>query len=290
MKFIPIDRKAESAHHARAIGLILLLLGTLSFLQNCTPPTNPVLNNPNDSLTGAFVAPEISLLAGADTPIDNSNWRQRRTVFRWSGNSTTGTYSFKLDTAEWSPWSQATGVEYESLDDDVHVFWVKGRHTNESNETEPQRRSFTIDLLPHPSFFIVPNIVRPKAGDRFSLYLRVKNINLLMTMTTVLSYSRNIFAVEAIEVLQNFMTKNLGTVVAITSLDPNAGRIEANLGIALGKPKGVQGTGDLLRFQCRALSAGIDSLRIKMDSTVVKDTTGISVRIAGYANGRVIVQ
>jgi len=262
----------------------------LSFLQNCSQPTNPVLNNPNDSLTGAFVAPEISLLDGADTPIDNSNWRQRRTVFGWSGNSTTAMYSFKLDTAEWSPWSETTGVEYESLDDDVHVFRVKGRHTNGSNETEPQRRSFTIDLLPHPSFFIVPNIVRPKVGDRFSLYLRVKNIGLLMTMTTMLSYSRNVFSVEAIEVLQTFMTKNHGTVVAITSLDPNAGRIEANLGIASGVPKGVQGTGDLLRLQCLAISPGIGSLSIKTDSTIVKDTSGVSVGIAGFANGSVIVQ
>lgn len=290
MKFIPIDKKEEITHHARAIGLIVSLLVTLSFLQKCSPPTNPVLNNPNDSLVGTYVAPKISLLDGVNTPIDNSNWRQRRTVFGWSGNSTTGTYSFKLDTAEWSPWSQATGVEYESLDDDVHVFRVKGRHTNGSNETEPQQRSFTIDLLPHPSFFIVPNLVRPKVGDRFSLYLRVKNIDLLMTMTTILSYSRNVFTVEAIEVLQTFMTKNHGTVVAITSLDPDAGRIEANLGIALGVPKGVQGTGDLLRFQCLALSAGIDSLRIDMDSTIVKDTTGISVAIAGFANGSVIVQ
>lgn len=29
---------------------------------------------------------------------------------------------------------------------------------------------------------------------------------------------------------------------------------------------------------------------LEMDSTIVKDTTGISIRIAGYANGRVIVQ
>lgn len=169
----------------------------------------------------------------------------------------------------WSPWSQATGVEYESLDDDVHIFRVKGQHSNGSNETEPQRRSFTIGLLSHPSFFIVPNIVRPKVGDRLSLFPRVKNIDMLMTMRTMLSYSRNVFTVEAIEVLQTFMTKNHGTVVAITSLDPNAGRIEANLG-AVGVPKGVQGAGDLLRLQCRALSDGIDSLRIEMDSTIVK--------------------
>jgi hypothetical protein len=73
-------------------------------------------------------------------------------------------------------------------------------------------------------------------------------------------------------------------------LDPNAGRIEANLGIASGVPKGVQGTGDLLRLQCLAISPGIGSLSIKTDSTIVKDTSGVSVGIAGFANGSVIVQ
>lgn len=65
MKFISIDKKEETSHHARAIGLIVSLLVTLSFLKNCSQPTNPVLNNPNnpkDSLAGTFIAPEISLL------------------------------------------------------------------------------------------------------------------------------------------------------------------------------------------------------------------------------------
>jgi len=261
----------------------------LSLLQDCTPPTDPVLNNPNDPQSQTFTEPGLFL--ANEGPADGTiGWPVRKTAFSWTGNSVTALYSYKLDTAAWSHWSVATRVEYESLDDDVHKFEVKGQHTNGSNETGTFSRSFTIDLLPHPSFFIVPNLVRPKVGDRFSLYLRVKDINVLMTMRTMLSYSRSAFTVEAIEVVETFVTKNRGTVVQLMSHDQSAGLIDVNLGIALGVPKGVQGTGNLLKFDCLALSAGEGSLMITTDSTVVRDTSGVSVNIAGFANGRVVVQ
>ena len=287
MNRIQPQRFRAILHDGFALCLILCLTAVLVLLQDCSQPSDPVFNNPNDSLAGTFTPPEITI---TQSPADGSTWPQRHTFFAWTGNSTAALYSFKLDSAAWSPWDAAKSVDFESLDDDVHVFQVKAQHTNASNETEPLRRTFTIDLLPHPSFFIVPNLTRPKVGDHFLLYLRVKNIDLLMTMSTALSYGGSIFTVDAVDVVEAFLEKNHGTIVAFTSNDQNAGRIDANLGVAVGVPKGVQGTGNLLRLTCRALSVGSDSLTIRMDSTVVRDTSNVPVSIAGYANGRVIVQ
>lgn len=279
-------RRNVSVQNLKTMGLLLALI-LLVLVQQCSQPTDPVFNNPNDSLTAAFVAPEMILTQG---PPEGLNWPVRRASFAWSGNTVTAMYSYKLDTAGWSPWSSSTSVEFESLDDDTHLFSVKGQHSNGSNETVPRQRTFIIDLLPHPSFFVVPNLTRPKMGNRFYLYLRVKNIDSLMTMRTVLRYSRNVFSVEDVVADGTFMTKNHGTIVPIISHDANAGMIDVNLGVALGSPKGIQGTGNLLRIQCLAIATGTDSLRILPDSTVVRDTSNVSVHIAGYANGIVVVQ
>ena len=271
-----------------ALCLTLCLVVAILLLQDCSPPNDPVFNNPNDSLAGTFTPPEISI---TQSPVDGSILKQRHVFFAWTGNSTTALYSYKLDSSAWSPWDTAKSVDYESLYDDLHVFQVKAQHTNGSNETVPLSRTFTIDILPSPSFFIAPNLTRPKVGDHFLLYLRVKNIDLLLAMSTVLSYSRTAFIVDSVW-LDAFLTKNHGDPVQILPLpqDLTGGRIEANLGVARGVPKGVQGTGNLLKFWCHAISSGTDSLTIKMDSTIVRDTSNVSVSIAGYENGRVIVQ
>ena len=287
MDHMVTQRSTKHVRDRLAAGLTLCLAVSLLLLQDCSQPADPVFNNPNDSLAGTFTPPEIFL---TQSPPEGSAWPQRQTSFGWNGNSTAAMYSYRLDSSAWSPWDSSKSVSYESLDDDVHLFQVKAQHTNGSNETAPLRRAFTIDLLPHPSFFIAPNLTRPKVGDHFLLYLRVKNVDLLMTMSTLLVYSRTSFTVDAVDVVDEFLTKNHGTIVAFTSNDQNAGRIDANLGVALGAPKGVQGTGNLLRITCHALARGSDSLTIRLDSTIVRDTSNVSVRINGYANGRVIVQ
>ncbi len=266
---------------ALAVGVLLL------FFSGCSSPTPPPLNNPNDPQSQAFVNPEATIVSG---PQDNSSINFRQVQFEWQGNSVSVLYSFKLDTAQWSPWKTDSAVTYESLDDDVHVFQVKSQHKNGESESAIQQRTFTVDILRSPAFSIVPNLTRTTAGSSFTLFLHVKNIPSLLAFRTVLQYDPSAIAVQSVEPDSSLMMKNGGTIVNLTDLNASAGFVNVNLAIALGSPKGTSGTGQLLRLQCVALKSGETFMTILPDSTVVRDTTNSSTVMNDFAPGRIVVQ
>jgi hypothetical protein len=275
--------------------LIAFLVGALSLFSECTPPTQPVFDNPMDTLAEGYIAPTVAIVGG---PTEGSVHHTRAFTFQWSGNKTAVAFSYKIDTLEWSQWSADTSVTFESLDDDYHTFLVKAQHKNGSNESNVDQRNFSVDVLQIPSLFLAQNLTRVKVGGSVRLILKIKEISSLLSMQSLIQYDKNRLEMEGVDTLNTFLSKNGGTVYSFPTHNAISGTIKTQFSIALsgspGMPKGTSGTGALMAFRFRTKATGDALVAIIQDSTEVHDTTTVNppgiVSIREFASARIVIR
>lgn len=271
--------------------IFVIVISTLS----CTPPNVPKninddFNNPNDPNSKNFVKPTVQIISG---PSEGVRLFTRTATFAWSGNNVAKMFSWRLDTSQWSDWSIDTTLILNYMDDDLHKFIVRARHENNvsiSDITDPLSiRNFTVDILQSPALFIVPNTIERNLQNQFYVVLRMKQVSSLLSAHVTLKYDKSKIQILS-AVADTFLARNYGQPVLIEDNNIVNGTIDLNFGVGLGNPKGVFGTGSLIKLRVKGVSAGATFISILQDSILVLDTLRQKIIIKQIDSCNVIIK
>jgi len=91
--------------------------------------------------------PETAIVAG---PADASYLGSTSVTFAWSGSDNAGgplTYSYRLDSEDWSPFSPSASQTFENLSQGLHSFYVRAMDQSGNQDPTPSQRNFVVDTV-----------------------------------------------------------------------------------------------------------------------------------------------
>ena len=259
--------------------LFLLILTVLS----CEPPAAPV-DNPNDPTTGT--KPSVEIVEG---PLDLIAIRS--TKFTWRGNITATKFSYRLRTDDpttntWSSWSIDSTITFESLDDDKFNFEVKAQSIVGS-ESEITKKTFSVDILSTPAIAIFPELSKVTKDSTFNLYFHAKDVRALLALHTVIKYDPTKLTIYSVDTVNYFVKKNNASFFAIID-SISTGRILVDMGVAMGAPKGLTGTGRILKLKCKKLVDELITVELLGSETAARDTSNTQINLKSFSNARIM--
>ncbi|MBI1925522.1 hypothetical protein HYR99_14870 [Candidatus Poribacteria bacterium] len=251
----------------------------------CKDGPEPIrFDNPLDPENPNYVLPETFIVAG---PGDGVTVDSADVTFQWAGNAQVTEYSFRLDDAAWSMWSPGRSVTFSPLDEGKHTFSVKGRYPSLGEAPVPATRAFTVDAVKGPALLVKPRQIRARQGADFTVQLVAEEVTNLMLAHVILTYDASVLRIGKVE-RGDFLATHGGTVVFFED-SSEAGRMDLNMGVGIGNPAGVDGSGAIAQLTFTALRAAQTTLKIEQNSEF-RDSGNVTIPLKTRVDGDVQIE
>jgi|GEM_PF-7012694 hypothetical protein len=265
---------------------IILILHSLCFFTSCKKTSSPVFNNPNDSTGTTFVHPKTELyerpsdIIYTDTAI--YSWRERTT--------TTKSFSYRLDSSDWSDFSTQKTVTFIFLDEGQHIFSVKGRHENiMSIEIKFPTDTFFVDAIRERAVYFYERTKIVSPSTVFLYQINVEQMDTFFAARLHIRFDNQKIRVNSVQRGTFFSEHSLDTIVfsGIDSIDNNNGTATLNIATT-GKFTSVGSNNGILIFlSCNSISAGESFF--SFDSVSFRNPQNSLFSVKQYS-GRIIVK
>jgi hypothetical protein len=269
--------------------LVLCFVALGLLLNGCEQPSAPsdLLNNPLDTLSGAFARPVTILLGG---PTESQTVNVSTITFTWSGNAGAKEYSYEYDTVGWSVWSSQTSATLDYLDEGQHTFTVRARHLISTIvEQNPRQVHFTVDAVKGPSLVFCPRCKYVSRGQIFTYDIKAEEVSFMYGTKMSIQYDPSLVNVTGI-LIGAMMMGNSGTGILLPTIDSIAHTITIEIATVGRTPKGVSGSGVVATLQCRATVAGTALFQFNNTETLLRDTLNVPITPNTLVQGRVEIQ
>lgn len=261
----------------------LIFFGSCSIIEGPIEYSNPL--DPNDP---NFEPPGVNFIQG---PTEAEIVDTCVVTFEWDGNYSGMSYSFRIDTEEWSEWSNLHLVEYPLLDEGPHHFEVKSRYFSGVESDDSQVVSFVVDDLKGTALAVFPRYSRISQAEDVEVEIIVHDVTDLAIIKVVLNYNPTRLTVNSVQVYEgtSFLAANGGTVIPFYSIDTVQGNITIDVAVATGSPNGVSGSGGIARINFTSISSQPSSIDFEISSEF-RDADNTTIQIGDFGNGGVYAE
>lgn len=239
-------------------------------------PTAPAIKNP-----------EVQMVSGPDS---GSTVNESEVTFRWQGNEFTPEFSYKFGGSNWSSWTKDTSRTFQYLDERSYIFQIKGRRTD-LKESLPISRTFSVDAVKGPSIMIEPRKSEVSLNEEFFISIKAEEVINVMLVKAELLFDSLKLEVKEIK-SGDFLNKSNGQIVSFNSYDNSIGKIEINMGMAIGSPAEVDGTGIIASVKFKAKSTGNMELKFSNDikKTTYRNSSNGNITLKDRVGGTIIIK
>ena len=252
-----------------------LILGCLK------EPTPPQYTNPIDPENPEFVFPRADIIEG---PAEGSAVTEDNVSFQWQGNNEKVVdyrYQFR---GIWSPWTEETRAAFDYLEEGTYTFSVIGRYPTKVTSVDTTVRHFTVQPDWGTSLRISPRYIRVPPGTKFTLDVVANEVTDLMLAHIVIDFEASVL--DSVEVAKgDFLQRDTGRIVL---LQRGGQKVDLSIGVAIGDPRGVDGTGTIAHITFRATHEGETVL--SLDASEIRDHENVPITLDATWNAKVVIE
>ncbi len=197
----------------------------------------------------------------------------------WKGLENATEYRHRMDSLDWSNWISNT-QKTNFLDEGTHTFSVTSR--NEFNRVDPTPAvvNFYVDAITGPALWLKSREMQVSVSQSSSLKVFVEDITNLMLANLELLYDNSKLKIENVVPDSSFLAKNGGQIQMISEFNDSLPQIKINIGIIGGIPKGVSGSGSLIKLFFFLKSPDTTQIAFS-SSSELRDTLNSSISLTG---------
>jgi hypothetical protein len=285
------NSRYQDFHLRKAQRILALAAGALAsvLLYSCSAPTTPIdqIKNPLDTTNSSFTAPITTILSGPD---GSSVIESATVIYEWRGNADVQSYSYKLDSNQWSEWIAQTSITIEYLDEGSHTFTVRALHRNKvTTEQNPPSRTFTVDAVRGSSVMFYPRLKQARVNEQFQYDIKLEEFEQIIGLRTALSWDHAGYILDSVST-RSYASSNGGVPVLFSTVYQAQQQASIDLGILGGRPKGISGTGIVLTLYGRMAAAGVANISFQPASSASRDTANQSRTIRELVGGKVVTR
>lgn len=268
--------------------VIIVCLFCLLVITSCKKTSPPEFNNPNDSTGTTFLPPKTDLFEqpsgtiSDDSTIVKYSWRE--------GTTTTISFSYRLDSSDWSDFLPFKTVTFIFLDEGQHVFSVRSRHQNGNYiEKKYPIDTFFVDAINERSVYFYKRTKIVTQGTPFLYQINVEKMDSFFAARLNIAYDNQLVRIDSI-IRGSFLGEhNLIPVLfpSIDSINNNNGRATINIATTGSFLSNGLNDGTLITLFCSSISLGESFFSYESVSFRNPQNSVLSVK---PFNGRIIIK
>ncbi len=263
--------------------VLILLLISCSIFEGPEDISNPM--DPNDP---DYIAPFVTFIqAPANGQIIDTCYVR----IEWEGNKPSMNYSFRIDSSNWSEWTNINIAEYPLLDDGNHCFEIKSRYYNGVEGDISDSINFIINDLEGTVLTLSPRKITGLISQAVSFNIATHDVSELAMIKAELYYNPNAIRINAVTISENnsFLLSNGGTIISFCSIDASNGVITIEAGVATGTIPYVSGSGNIATIEIVPLMNQISDIEFTLQSEL-RTPNNLVIPINDFGNGSVYVE
>ena len=162
----------------RKIQYIIVLFLILSCGDEFVP------DNPIDPDNPSYIPPIVSIVNGITI---GETVTSENLSIEYSGNESSMLFRTRLDTSNWTGWSNNLFVTLDYMDEGEHEFWLQGKYTT-GDTSETISVPFTVDAVGGPSLMFFPRRITATQGETVTFSIMAEEVYDLAGLETVLEF------------------------------------------------------------------------------------------------------
>ena len=162
----------------RKIQYIIVLFLILSCGDEFVP------DNPIDPDNPSYIPPIVSIVNGITI---GETVTSENLSIEYSGNESSMLFRTRLDTSNWTGWSNNLFVTLDYMDEGDHEFWLQGKYTT-GDTSETISVPFTVDAVGGPSLMFFPRRITATQGETVTFSIMAEEVYDLAGLETVLEF------------------------------------------------------------------------------------------------------
>ena len=160
----------------------LLKLYPILFFLSCAEEFVP--ENPIDPDNPSYIPPIVSIVDGITI---GEIVTSENLSIEYSGNESSMLFRTRLDTSNWTGWSNNLFVTLDYMDEGEHEFWLQGKYTT-GDTSETISVPFTVDAVGGPSLMFFPRRITATQGETVTFSIMAEEVYDLAGLETVLEF------------------------------------------------------------------------------------------------------
>ena len=160
----------------------LLKLYPILFFLSCAEEFVP--ENPIDPENPSYIPPIVSIVNGITF---GETVTSENLSIEYSGNESSMLFRTRLDTSNWTGWSNNLFVTLNYMDEGEHEFWLQGKYTT-GDTSETISVPFTVDAVDGPSLMFFPRRITATQGETVTFSIMAEEVYDLAGLETVLEF------------------------------------------------------------------------------------------------------
>jgi len=160
----------------------LLKLYPILFFLSCAEEFVP--ENPIDPDNPSYIPPIVSIVNGITI---GETVTSENLSIEYSGNESSMLFRTRLDTSNWTGWSNNLFVTLDYMDEGDHEFWLQGKYTT-GDTSETISVPFTVDAVGGPSLMFFPRRITATQGETVTFSIMAEEVYDLAGLETVLEF------------------------------------------------------------------------------------------------------
>ena len=260
----------------RSLYLIFLL-----FAYSCEESV-PIRDNPLDDEGGDYVTPTISLM----DIVDGDTLYSESIEFTWEGNELVAEFRYKLDSFDWTDWSENPSAIISYLDEGDHQLFVQSRYLN-GDTSNVASVSFVVDAVVGPALMFYPRRYFVQSSETVTFKIMAEEVTNLMMSEIHLEYDPSML--EIMSISQGSFFQNGQNSIFLYEINTEAGAVQINTTLLDGDTPSVNGTGDLAEIQVRLLQSGSATVSFNGSDAFI-DSENNDITILEKINGLVVIE
>ena len=189
----------------------------LFFILSCADEFVP--ENPIDPENPSYIPPIVSIIDGIN--IGQTVTSENLTI-EYSGNESSMLFRTKLDSSNWSGWTNNLFVTLDYMDEGDHIFWLQGKYTT-GDTSETVSIPFTVDAVQGPALMFLPRRHISGLGDEITFRIIAEEVYDLAGTEFILDYDPATVSVE--NVLTGDIFSDLGDIFFFYEDKPSEGKL-----------------------------------------------------------------
>ena len=259
----------------------LLYLAILLFACSCEESV-PIRDNPLDDEGGDYVTPTISLM----DIVDGDTLYSESIEFTWEGNELVAEFRYKLDSFDWTDWSENSSAIISYLDEGDHQLFVQSRYLN-GDTSNVASVSFVVDAVVGPALMFYPRRYFVQSSETVTFKIMAEEVTNLMMSEIHLEYDPSML--EIMSISQGSFFQNGQNSIFLYEINTETGAVQINTTLLDGDTPSVNGTGDLAEIQVKLLQSGSATVSFNGSDAFI-DSENNDITILEKINGLVVIE
>ena len=155
----------------------------LFFILSCADEFVP--ENPIDPENPSYIPPIVSIVDGITI---GQTVTSENLSIEYSGNESSMLFRTRLDTSNWTGWTNNLFVTLDYMDEGDHKFWLQGKYTT-GDTSETISVPFTVDAVGGPSLMFFPRRITATQGETVTFSIMAEEVYDLAGLETVLEFN-----------------------------------------------------------------------------------------------------